>query len=232
MAKDTRDPMVKAIEVIAQRMTMDLPDHKAALQMQAEVNRLRLRGEALDNVNKTRSPLDTPAAHALKVAKLARSFDKETTDALNRATRIWADAYKDTQTRIDDKVNLRPDAFAPEIRAAFRTLSSKAKADLITQLVKENRGPELAAIVKAPAVLTGITDEARAAYENMMLVTYAAPEVDELAKLEDLLSSVTAATRASSNMVKDLTDPRKLAEIESQAAAADQASAAFGQTIQ
>jgi hypothetical protein len=33
-------------------------------------------------------------------------------------------------------------------------------------------------------------------------------------------------------MVKDLTDPRKLAEIESQAAAADQASAAFGQTIQ
>jgi hypothetical protein len=232
MAKDMRDPMVRAIEVIAQRMTMDLPDHKAALQMQAEVNRLKLRGEALDNVNRTRSPLDTPAAHALKVAKLARSFDKETTDALNRATRIWADAYKDTQTRIDDKVNLRPDAFAPEIRAAFRTLSSKAKADLITQLVKENRGPELAAIVKAPAVLTGITDEARAAYENMMLVTYAAPEVDELAKLEDLLSSVTAATRASSNMVKDLTDPRKLAEIESQAAAADQASAAFGQTIQ
>ena len=232
MAKDMRDPMVRAIEVIAQRMTMDLPDHKAALQMQAEVNRLKLRGEALDNVNRTRSPLDTPAAHALKVAKLARSFDKETTDTLNRSVRIWADAYKDTQTRIDDKVNLRPDAFAPEIRAAFRTLSSKAKADLITQLVKENRGPELAAIVKAPAVLTGITDEARAAYENMMLVTYAAPEVDELAKLEDLLSSVTAATRASSNMVKDLTDPRKLAEIESQAAAADQASAAFGQTIQ
>lgn len=232
MAKDTRDPMVKAIEVIAQRMTMDLPDHKAALQMQAEVNRLKLRGEALDNVNRTRSPLDTPAAHALKVAKLARSFDKETTDALNRATRIWADAYKDTQTRIDDKVNLRPDAFAPEIRAAFRTLSSKAKADLITQLVKENRGPELAAIVKAPAVLTGITDEARAAYENMMLSTYAAPEMDELAKLEDVFDAVGAATRAAGMMVKDLTDPRKLSEIESQAAAADQASAAFNQTIQ
>jgi hypothetical protein len=233
MAKpNRRNPMVKAIEAIAQRMTSGLPDHKSALQMQAEVNRLKLRAEALDNVNLTRSPLDTEAAHALKVAKLARSFDKEVIDTINRTSRIYAEAYKETQSRIDDKVNLRPDAFAPEIRAAFRTLSGAQKSDLITRLVKENRGPELAAIVKAPAVLTGLTDEARDAYERMMLSTHAAPDVDELAKLDDLLSSVSAASRAADSMVKELTDPRNLAEIESQAVTADEAIAAFSQTVQ
>lgn len=232
MAKDKRDAMVKAIEVISQRMIADLPDHARAMQLQAEVNRLKLRAEALDNVNARRSPLDTPAAHALKVAKLARKFNSETTEMLNRAARIYGDAINEAQARIDAKVNLRPDSFASEIRAAFRSMNSKAQAELIKQLVTENRGPELAAIVRAPSILTGISDQERATYEKMIVDLHAGPEADEIAKMDDVWSAVHAATRAAGTMVAELTDPHILRDIEQQAAAADEASAAFNQSPQ
>ena len=76
--------MVKAMEAIAGRMLKDIgDDHRTGLQLQAEVNRLRMRAEALDNANARRSPLDTPAAHAIKIAKMARM------DRAELGKRIW-----------------------------------------------------------------------------------------------------------------------------------------------
>jgi hypothetical protein len=224
--------MVKAIEAIGERMHRDLPDHATARQLRAEVNAVRLKAEALDRVSRTRSPLETPAAHVVKVANLSRSFDREVTAMLNRAARTWGDGIMDAQRRIDDKVNMKPDAFAGEIRAAFRGLNSKAKVQLVQQLVDQNRGQELAAIVKAPAILTGISEQERESYAKMIYSRHASAEMDELAKLEQFFEAVTAVSRAASTMVKDLTDPVKLAQIERDAAEADAAAAAFTQSLQ
>lgn len=231
MNPDPRNAMIRAIEAIGAKMLSDLPDHNTARQMNAEVNSIRLKGEALDRVARTRSPLDTPAAHALKVAKMARTFDSEVTAMINRTGRLWAEGYNDAQRRIDEKVNLKPDAFAQEIRTAFRGMSGKAQGALINRLVKENRGPELAAIVKAPAILTGISEEARASYEKMILNVHAADELDEIAKLEDVFGAVSAVSKAASSMVADFTNPASIAAIESQAAAANEASEAFSQSF-
>jgi hypothetical protein len=224
--------MVKAIEAIAERMLDGIEDHATALRIKAEANRLKAGAEALDRVNSNRSPLDTPAAHALKVAKLARTFDKEITASLQRACRTWADGFNDAQRRIEEKINLTPDAFAGEIRTAFRSLSSKAKADLLLDLTEQNRGPELAAILKAPSVLTGLSDQERANYEKSVFARHAAAELGEQQKLQGVLDAFNVAQRAAGTFVKELTDPGKLAAIERDAAASAAAGAAFDQSLQ
>lgn len=224
--------MIRAIEAIAARMTDDLPDHATARSLRGEVNTLRMRAEALDRVNLNRSPLDTPAAHTVKVAKMARILDKEIVATMNRTGQIFAAGYQDVQRRIDEKVNLVPDAFAGEIRAAFRGLNRKEKGELINRLVNENRGPELAAIVRAPSVLTGITDHERDAYAKALTSRNAAAEVDEASKIEEVYNSTTIAARAATTFIKELTDPGNVARIEHEAGLADSAAADFNQPPQ
>jgi hypothetical protein len=225
-------PMVKAIEALGERMLRQLgEDHPAGRQMKGEVNRLRSAAEALHSLSVQRSPLDTPAAHALKVSKRAKAFDAEVTASLNRVLAAFGAGHTDAQRRIEEKINLRPDAFAQEIRAAFRSLDGKARSELIHELVEANRGPELAAIVKAPAILTGITEDQRQTYEKLIVSKHAPAELDEINHLHEALEAATAATRAAGTMVRELLDPARLSEIESAAAAADQATAAFDQSL-
>lgn len=232
MKPDKRDPMVRAIEAISGMMIVGMEDHAAARSLQGEVNRMRLGAEALDNVNANRSPLDTPAAHAMKVAKMARKFNSEVTDSINRAGQTWRDGYGGIQRRIGEKVDLKPHPLADEIRTVFRGLDAKGKAALVNKLVDENRGPELAAIVTAPSILTNITDEQKAAYEKGIIAKHAAAELEEEQKLEEVFQAVFHAQGAASSFVRSLTDPAKLAEIERGEAAAIAAGAAFDQSMQ
>lgn len=224
--------LVMALQAMSDGMISDMPDHSTARQLQAEVNRLRQGVAALNSVNTNRSPLDTEAAHALKVAKMARKLDTEITATTNRSAQIWAAGFSDAERRIGEKINLTPDAFASEIRVAFRGLNTNAQGELIRDLVEQNRGPELAAIVKAPSVLTGITDAQREAYGEAIVARHASAELDEQKALEDVFTVVRAATRASASFVKDLTNPRMIEEIERGANAAEAAGSAFDQSMQ
>lgn len=100
---------------------------------------------------------------------------------------------------------------------------------LISQLIGENRGSELAAILQAPGAATGLTAKQRGEFEKGLFSAHAAPELEELEKLEGVFEAVVAATGATAGYVKDLTDPGRLAKIESQAATAEKATEAFTQ---
>lgn len=234
MAKpDARHPMVKAIEAIASRMTAGLGEqHPTARQLHAEANRIRQGAEALDRVNSNPSPLDTAEAHAMKVAKLARKFEGEVTAYVNRSSQIWAAGRTDAQRRIDEKINLKPDAFASEIRAAFRSLPAKKQGQLIQDLVDGNRGPELAAIVRAPSVLTGIPDSERQAYEQMIVTRHAGAEHEELAQVDEIYESISVISRSAASMAKSFIDPSSIDRIERADAAASEARSAFDQSFQ
>lgn len=234
MKPDPRHHLVKAIEAIAERM-LDSPraaDHTAARQIHAEVNRLRLSAEALDNRRRNRSPLDTDAAHALKIAKLARAFSSEVTASLNRAAAAWASARQDAERRIAEKLNLVPNADAREIRDVYRAMSSKAQAAFLKKMIDENRGPALAAIIKVDGVLTGLSDAQRAHYEEAMVATYAESDLGEQAMLDDVFDAFNAAQKAAGSIAKDLTDPARISEIERADAEATAAEEAFNQSLQ
>jgi hypothetical protein len=233
MAKpDPRHPMIKAIEHIAGVITRDLPDHSAARQLQAEVNRLRLAGEALDNLNRNRSPLDTPAAHALKVGKRAKAFNSEVTNAMNRAGQIWGSARVAAERRIEEKIDLKPNAFAQEIRTAFRGLSSQKQLELLSEWIRDNKGPEMAAVIEAPSFLAGINDQMKADFKKAIISRHAAPELDEIEKLDEAWATFHAATKAAGDFAMGLTDPGTLSDIERRAADADAADEAFNQSLQ
>lgn len=232
MKPDPSDHRIRAIGVIADIMAKDVGDHAIGRRLHAEIERLRQGAKALDEVNARRSPLDTPAAHAMKIAKMARKFDQEVTATINRSGLIFSEGYKDANRRIDEKVNLTPDAFAGEIRATFRTLNAKAQSELVKVLIQQNRGPELAAIVKAPSILTGVTDRQRADYEQAILGVHAPAELEEQELISSAFDTIMIAAKTAGGFAKSLTEPASLAEIERAAAASDAAGAAFDQSLQ
>ncbi|WP_324742082.1 hypothetical protein U8326_02240 [Tsuneonella sp. CC-YZS046] len=226
---------VRALGAIAERMARSVGekgDNAAARRFLAEVNRVHAGAAALDNVRANRSPLDTAEGHALKVGKLAKKFDNEVTAVINRSGEIWREGMSDVQRRIDEKIDLKPNAFAEEIRATFRTMNRKSKVELLGQLVKENRGPELAAIVKAPSILSGISDAERADYERAIISMHAPKELAEQTWLDELFDSVGIVATTSSGLVRDFMDPGELARIERAEASAVEAGEAFDQSLQ
>lgn len=225
------DHRVRALSHHAKRLE-EKHGSEAARRLRAEINRLYSGAEALDGVAASRSPLDTDAAHIKKVATVARKFDQEVLAVINRAGQIYRESREAVQRRIDEKVNLKPDAFAQEIRATFRTLNRKDKVQLLGQLVKENRGPELAAIVRAPSILSGISDEERANYERAIIGIHAGPEVAELEDMDAALEESFSATRVATSFASSLINPGKVAAIEQGDAAATAAVEAFNQSIQ
>lgn len=226
------DHDVRALASIAERMLKDLGDHDAAKRIQGEVNRLRSAAEALDNVRRKRNPLDTQDAHALRVGKLARKFDQEVTAMINRIADHYRVAMADIDRRIAEKVDLRPNGFADEIREVFRSLDRNTKVELLGQLVKENRGPELAAIVRAPSILSGLTDAERANFENSIIGMHAREEVTERAAIEDVMGAAHTASVTAGNIARRFSDPRELARIEEAQAQAKDAGDDFDQALQ
>lgn len=222
-----RNPNVSAIAAIVER----LPQHPSTESIRSEAAKLRERAVALDAVHSSRNPLVTPAAHALNVAKLGRTLDKETTAALNRTIADVSSRREGIDRRIADKVNLRPDAFASEIRIAFRALPAAERLPLVSRMIEEKRGPELAAILDAPTLLTGLTAEQSSAFRLQMMSTHAAAELAEMEQLEEALEALFVAADASGAFVRDLTNPGKLQAIERDAAAAEAASADFLNSI-
>jgi hypothetical protein len=226
--------LVSAITLLSQRIPGDRPEHQVSRSMQGEINRLRMSAEALEKVSRSRSPLDTPAAHAIKVAKLARKLDAERVAAFQRLVKTWGEGREKLQHQIENKLNLKPDPeFANEIRTAFRALSNDEKAKFIEELVTDSkRGPEMAAILRAPSILTGISDEQKAAYELSFTTKHAGDLFDEQKYLDGAYENAIAAERATFDLVKAFTDPQQLAQIEREAAVSREAGEAFDRSLQ
>lgn len=224
-------PIPRSLAEIAKRVARGSENSPFARNLQAEVNRMVVSAEALDNVRANRNPSDTPEAHAIKVGKLAKKFDREVTATINRASDHYRAGLKDIQRRMDEKVKLVPNEFAAEVRSRFFGMNAEERSNFIHGLVENNSGPILAAIVKAPPELTGITEDRRSQYEKMIVTKHASEEYDERERLEESMSAVQAASRASSNLVRDFTDPIQLAAIEKREAEANNATAGFEQSL-
>lgn len=223
---------VNALRTVAGRVARDMPNHPKARAMQNMVERLASGAEALDKVRVSRNPLDTREAHMKKLGGMARKYDAEVTTTITRLGAIFREAVNDVQRRIDEKVDLKPDAFASEIRAAFRLMKSTEQAELLGRLARENRGAELAAIVKAPLTLTGLTEETRAQFEGAILSIHAREEMAEREQIEAVFSEAFAGVDIAMGINKAFTDPAEIAKIERAEAEANAAGDAFDQSLQ
>lgn len=227
----SRSPHVSALAHIAGRLEARAGDFAPARSIFAEVNRLRNAAEALDTLKANRSPLRTPEAHTKDIADKARKLHAETTASINRIAAAQRDGQRELRSRIEEKVKLKPNEFAPEIRTAFRALSRADQMTLLARLVDENRGPELAAIVNAPAVLTGLHNDEPAKFEQAIIAKHAADEFEAQQTLDEIVEAAFSATKAAGDFTKGLNDPGELARIERAHAAASESGIAFDQAL-
>jgi hypothetical protein len=188
--------------------------HREHHEVVGEVRRLVDFAEALHTLRTTRDPTQTDAAHQKRVLTAAVKFAKEAETALARMNKSWATGHLNIDARIAAKVNLKPDAYAAEVRDLYRRMSSAEKAKFFTELVDEGRGAELAAIVKAPKAVTGMPDDQRQKYEAAFVARHAPEEVREQEALKDAFDTALVVHREARGLATAYSDSAKLAEIE------------------
>lgn len=229
MAAST-EPKVRALQALSARMLDRIPSgegHAAWRALWAQVNHLSESATALHALHIARNPTENDAAHLKRVATAAAKFAKESEDALDRANRTMHSGVAEIEARIKAKVRLVPDAFATEIRAAYRAMSSQEKTATLTALVAQNRGPEVAAIVKAPSLLTGMPEEQRRNYEAAFISKNAPEEKREQEALMEAFETVLVSTRTAGEVARAYSDPAALAKITAAEFAAAAAAKAF-----
>lgn len=223
------DPKVRALRAIAERSASKLPSgegHAAQRQVHHHVVRLADAAEALHTLRLTRDPTQPEIAHVKRVCLAAERLGKDITATLNGIIKITGDGHASIDGRIAAKTKLQPDSYASEVRAVYRGMTPTEQMQLLKELVDQNRAAELAAIIKAPTSLTGMSDEHRQRWEATFTAKHAPDEVAEKAALEEAFGDAMVSTKTAGELADAYADPVKLAEItkaEEVAAAAAQA---------
>ncbi len=148
--------------------------------------------EAVNTLRQTADPTATEAAHIIRVnqstelamAKIGRSYDtaRRALDADEQALRA----------EINNAARLTPTAHAPEIRAVIRSLPEGERYSAILKAMQEGDAATMAAVLDAPGITSGLSDQQR---DNLkaMHVNRVAP--DQLKRLE-------AVTKARSRVLE------------------------------
>lgn len=229
------EPKIRALAAIAARMLERVPSdegHPAPRrQIYGQVSALTEAAQALHNLHVNRDPTVTDGAHLKRVSLAASRLGRETTATINRIARITAEGRSDIAARVRVKARLAPDAYASEIRAAYRAMTPTEKTTTLRELIEQNRGPEVAAIIKAPILLTGMSEHHRQQYEAAFISKNAPDEMQEEAALQRAFDDALVSTRVAGEIAEAYSDPGKLAEITRGEAAAAAAAQAFNSKV-
>lgn len=211
-----------SLDLLVSKMYEKMPEsyHGSARGIHAEVQRLRDATGALVRMHTNANPLDSTAAHEKKVADSAKRLSGSVATANERIQEKLREGLRDIGARIDAKVNMKPNEFAAEIRSVFRSMTNTKQIELLGELVKENRGPELAAIIKAPSVLASISPEIQARFEDAMISTHAPQEFNEQSMLQEIFNDSLVVQDVAKETATAYIDPARLAQIERGEAAA------------
>lgn len=229
MSTARKTPQLQSIEHISRKITDRLPasGHDAARKINIEVTKVKSGLEALENLHSARNPLDSQAAHERRISTAAQKFANEVKSSSERMYSILRDGLNDIERRVGNKINLTPDAYGAEVRQVFRSMSSSDQIKMLNTLVQQGRGPELAAILKAPETLTGMSKDMQDKYTAAVYSTHAPAEYAEQLALLDVISDASVITPVALNAAKSFTDPMLLASIEKAEKAAKAADADF-----
>lgn len=223
---------ILALGAIADRIIHKLPEtggHTHQRALYSTIARLATGLDALQTLHATRSPTETEGSHVKRVMTAAQKLDKNITETYNRLSEISREGHAEINSRIGQKVKLIPDQYAAEIRAQYRAMSSTEQVKLLGELVENNRGAEFAAIVKAPGILTGLSEDMGARFEAALLVKHARAEVEEREMLNEALDAAMLAAKTAGEAANLFTDPVALAKITADEAKAASAAAKFAE---
>lgn len=229
-------PYIQAIDFIGEKLAESAPQgndpgsiavRDASRNLRGLVSKLSSRAHALKQLAETRDPTRTPEAHEKRVAQAAKELERDIERVTDQANEHHRRAHLQIEEMLEKKVNLVPNEYASEFRAIFRGMETQERLSLIQELVDNNDGPQLAAILKAPKVLTGLTGEQQAQFQQMLYNRHAGEEVKARDTLHNTFSSTLSAVQQARRTSMALTDSQKLARIEAGERAANEAETRF-----
>ena len=228
MATFQPEPRIASLNHIVELLRTTATRAPAHQQLFGQSVRLAAGTEALVRLASTRDPTITDGAHVKRVATAAAQLRKEATAALDRMNAAVQSGMDEIAKSRNTKVRLIPDpAYASEVRAHYRSLDHVKQFALLGELVDGNRGPELAAIVKAPASLTGITPDIAQRFTTAIHEKHSPQEMEAEAALMKAFEAALTALTPAREVVEAYSDPVRMAEITKAEEAASAAAAQF-----
>lgn len=174
---------LRSIRALIQRIPSDAPASAKAMtiltKLEKEVIGITSLASKPDSMKSDAANTMILNAEKARLRELAASSRSELAAAISSAR-----ATVDTSR--GEAGNLTQGEYAAEIRSVFRGLSAAEKAQFIVDATKARDGQSIAAIVEAPAVLTGLTTEQVAGYREHYLDSVAPSSRHERNANDDL----------------------------------------------
>jgi hypothetical protein len=133
---------------------------------------LALAQSEFGTINRRRETVDvyaTQAANEREVEQLVGKAEKKLWDGFKAARDQLDEGTAKVRANIASMANLKPDDYAPEIRAAFKAMPLEQREAALSEAVDNLDTSTLAAVLDAPTITTGLLPELRAAMKGRFL---------------------------------------------------------------
>lgn len=173
--------------------------------------KLRSAVEALEDMRVNPNLSESGTQQAVKAAGMARELAAKITelratteaDALSARGEFLAEARKQS--------GMQADGFAVELRQRFATLDPGERMRVLLDYAKTGRGPELAALLDAPRLLTGISDAQAADAQTLLFETVCCPDLMRTqGHYNDLVEHVAGGLLAAATAAEETQDLRAM----------------------
>lgn len=187
--------------------------------------------EGITQMNETRNSLETPAAHAVKIAKAASKLAAEAGKIKETAYQEYMQYSVSLTTAIHERAGVQENKYASEIRAAYRALPFDERMPFIQKMIEQVDGASFAAIMQAPALLTGIDPEMNRQLTEAFYLKAAPDLYQEKQDLNEAMDCVAASLKIVEGDTRAYQDPELINRVDSEvklsAEAADRFNAAL-----
>lgn len=140
--------------------------------------------------------MKTQAANERDIETLVGQIEKRLFDGVAPTRRALADSKASVQSSIDSISALKPDAFAAEIRAAFKAMKPADAQTTLSEAVDNNDVQTLSAVLDAPTLTTGLPADLRAALKTRYQTRLTPQQMQLLAEHEKAEQLLDKAERS------------------------------------
>jgi hypothetical protein len=204
------------IQTIAADMAERLGDkqYRHPRLVLSEARKLSQAIGGLNAMNQRRSPTETESAHFKKISAHAKSLEIAVAQAEQRIHQHQREHSQELEGRTNQRLGLSENAYAAELRSTLRAMNEKDRSITINELIASGDGAAVAAITKAPPVLTGVTPELQGKYIEQFTKQQAPDLLDEQEALIGAMANAASILGAAKRAANDYSDPARLQAIE------------------
>lgn len=187
--------------------------------------------KALDEFRANPNPFDSYAAHHKKVQREAARVSTKIQTEMSEAFGKLKNSAAVLSDQIAQELNLNETQYAAEIRASLRGKSESERHKILNKAVKEKDSATVAAVIRAPGHLSGLSEEMQRRYENDFSAAHAGGLGAQLdAQLKEY-ERFNAMAKSADNIAASMFDSEELEAAENAARINEQALSAINESF-